>query len=293
MEELKNLLNLIIDVANKDISDSEKHKLLSDLWTRYYKLSNKLNIELDEEYNVSLLLEQSSFIIKQNSIKKEIDYDLLDKSIQRIKNNEGISENEAINILNWTVENTKDNLSTILKYLGKDVESDSLASFCEIAQATTLIPLEKIGIKVTKNKASDSFRYPYNHAFGTASFNIIENDKIIEKNYLIDTTYRQFFTTVKCNEGIYYKKDSIAPDPGYFANEEFARKLLMNGYIELNQKTAELYGLPFYKSSLPLNSEYEDIDFYNNIINKSCNYSANQTDIENFNLDFPTSKRIN
>lgn len=293
MEELKNLLNLIIDIANKDMSDIEKHKLLSDLWTKYYKLSNKLNIELDEEYNLSLLLEQSSFIVKQNSIKKEIDYDLLDESIQRIKNNNGISEHEAINILNWTVENTKDNLSTILKYLGKDIESDSLASFCEVAQATTLIPLEKIGIKVTKNNASDSFKYPYNHAFGTASFNIIENDNIIEKTYLIDTTYRQFFTTVKCNEGMYYKKDSIAPDPGYFADEEFAKILLMNGYIELNQETAKLYGEPFYKSSLPLNSETFDIDFYNNIINKSGDYSANQTDIENFNLDLPNSKRIN
>lgn len=293
MEELKNLLNLIIDIANKDMSDIEKHKLLSDLWTKYYKLSNKLNIELDEEYNLSLLLEQSSFIVKQNSIKKEIDYDLLDESIQRIKNNNGISEHEAINILNWTVENTKDNLSTILKYLGKDIESDSLASFCEVAQATTLMPLEKIGIKVTKNNASDSFKYPYNHAFGTASFNIIENDNIIEKTYLIDTTYRQFFTTVKCNEGMYYKKDSIAPDPGYFADEEFAKILLMNGYIELNQETAKLYGEPFYKSSLPLNSETFDIDFYNNIINKSGDYSANQTDIENFNLDLPNSKRIN
>ena len=293
MEELKNLLNLIIDVANKDISDNEKHKFLANLWTKYYKLSNKLNIELDEEYNVTLLLEQSSFIVKQNSIKKEIDYELLDKSIQKIKNNEAIKENEAINILNWTIENTKDNLSTILKYLGKNVESDSLASFCEVAQATTLIPLEKIGIKITKNNATASFNYPYNHAFGTASFNIIENNKIIKKIYLIDATYRQFFTTTKCNEGMYYKKDSIAPDPGYFANEEFAKILLMDGYIELNQETARLYGEPFYKSSLPLNSESFDIDFYNNIINKSGSYSANQTDIENFNLDFPTSKIIN
>lgn len=293
MEELKEILNSIIDVSSKNLDNKKKHNLLKELWTRYYKLANKLNIELIEEYNLSLILEQESFIVKQDSIKKGIDYELLNKSIEKIKNNCEISELEAINILNWSVENTKDNLSTVLKQLGKNVESDSLSSFCEISQAISLIPLENIGIKVTKNKASECFKYPYNHAFGTATFNIIENDEIIKKTYLIDITYRQFFTTVKCNEGMYYKKNSIAPDPGYFADENFARSLLKNGYVELNEQTAKLYGLPFYMASLPLLSIPEDIDFYKNIINIHGRYSANKSDLEGFNLESPKNKSIN
>lgn len=288
MNDLKEILDLIMEIANKDISNSEKHKLLSELWTNYYKLANKLNIELDD--NISLLLENVSFIIKQDSIKKEINCELLNKTIEKIKNNCGITEDETINLLNWTIENTKSNLSTILNQLGKEVESDSLASFCEVAQALTLMPLENIGIKVTKNNASNCFDYPYNHAFGTATFDIIENGNIVKKTYLIDATYRQFFTTSRCNEGMYYKKDSIAPDPGYFVNEEFAKELLKNGYIELNETTAKLYGLPFYKSSLPMNSNIEELDYYNNIIYGFSMYLANPTDIEGFNLDFPKNK---
>lgn len=288
MDDLKEILNLIIEIADKDMNNSEKHKLLSKLWTNYYKLANKLNIKIDD--SISLLLENASFIIKQDSIKKEINYELLNRTIKKIMNNCGITEDEAINLLNWTIENTKSNLSTVLKQLGKDVESDSLSGFCEVSQALTLMPLENIGIKVTKNSASNCFNYPYNHAFGTATFKIIKNGITIEKTYLIDATYRQFFTTSRWNEGMYYKKDSIAPDPGYFANEEFAKDLLKNGYVELNETTAKLYGSTFYKSSLPINSNLEELDYYDNIIHDFSMYLANPTDIEGFNLNFPKNK---
>ena len=288
MEELNQMLSLIMEIADKDIDNDQKHKLISELWTNYYKLASLLNVELDE--NVSLLLENSSFIVKQDSIKKEIDYELLNETIKKIKNNWGIAEEEAINLLNWTIENTKSNLSTILNQLGRDVESDSLSGFCEVAQALTLMPLENIGIKVTKNNATDCFEYPHNHAFGTATFNIIEDNNLVEKTYLIDATYRQFFTTSRCNTGLYYKKNGSSPDPGYFANEKFARNLLKNGYIELNEITAKLYGLPFYKSSLSINSDAIDIDYYNNIINGVSIYLATPSDIEDFNIDFPKNK---
>jgi len=292
MDELNEILTTITIIAKKNINNNEKHKLLSSLWTKYYKLSNKLNIELEEAENISYSLETTSFKVKQDSIKKDIDYILLNETIKKIKNNCGITETEAINLLNWTVENTKQNLSTVLSQLGKNVESDTLAGFCEIAQALTLIPLENIGIKVTKNNANTCFYYPYIHGFGTATFNIIENDNIVEKTYLIDTTYRQFLTTSKCNEGMYYKKDSIAPDPGYFVNEEFAKELLKHGYIKLNKQTATLYGLPFYKAGIKLNETITNIDFYNNIINIHGNYNINPTDIEGFNLQIKNKSRI-
>lgn len=288
MEELKKLLNLILEVSNQNINNEEKHNLMANLWTKFYKLSNDLDIKLDEEYNVSLLVEQSSFILNQNLIKKDIDYNLLNESITKIENNTPILENEAINILNWTVLNAKENLKEILKCLGKDI-NDSLSGFCEITQAISLIPLENIGIKVTKNTAKDSFGYLYNHAFGTATFNIISNEKIIEKTYLIDISYKQFFSTSKCNYGYYYKKDAIAPDPGYFADKEFARKLLANGYIELNSETAIKYGKPFCESC----RIKSNINFYNNIINKGGNYSAKETDLEDFNLELPNYKSKN
>ena len=40
---LKEILNTIISVYNENLPNDKKHQLLSSLWTRYYKLSEKLN----------------------------------------------------------------------------------------------------------------------------------------------------------------------------------------------------------------------------------------------------------
>lgn len=287
MDELNEILNTLLKLENLEINE-EKHNKMADLWTRYYKLSSMLNIKGENEELINIILENSSFIVKQDTVEKDINDDLLNETIKKIKNNCGISQLEAINLLNWTIMNTKNNLSPILRQLGKNVESDSLSGFCEVSQALTLMPLENIGLEVTKNNATNCFNYSGNHCFGTVTFNIEENNK---KVYLIDFTYRQFLKTSLCNEGIYYKDDHIAPDPGYFVDKDFAKELLKNGYVELNEKTAELYGLPFYKASVPLNTKIEELDYLNNIKNGISIYSANDTDLEGFNIDFKNKSR--
>ena len=52
-------------VYNENIDNDKKHQLLSTLWTKYYKLSEKLNIKLDEAYNLYLIGENESYIIYQ------------------------------------------------------------------------------------------------------------------------------------------------------------------------------------------------------------------------------------
>lgn len=290
MDELNEILNTLIKLENLEINE-EKHIKMADLWTRYYKISNLLNIKGENEELINIILENSSFIVKQDTVEKDINYELLDETIKKIKNNCGISELEAINLLNWTISNAKNNLSPILRQLGKNIESDSLSGFCEVSQALTLMPLENIGLNVTKNNATNCFNYEGNHCFGTVTFNIEENSKTYKKSYLIDFTYRQFFKTTLCNEGIYYKAGHIAPDPGYFADKDFAKELLKNGYIELNEKTAELYGMPFYKASIPMNSKIKKLNYLNNIKNGISIYSANETDLEGFNIEFKNKSR--
>lgn len=95
-------------------------------------------------------------------------------------------------------------------------------------------------MKVTKNTARYCFDYPYNHAFGTVRFSIVENGKPVEKYFLIDTTYRQFFIKEKCSKIHYYLGDMIAPTIGYFIeDEEFAKTLMEDGFIELTPLTAK------------------------------------------------------
>ena len=63
------------------------------------------------------------------------------------------------------------------------------------------MPLEKLGLSVTKNTAEASFDYSLHHAFGTVKIPILENATLKEEFFLIDPTYKQFFTAVRCNFG--------------------------------------------------------------------------------------------
>ena len=52
MEELRNILENIAEIANSEMSKDQKHSSFSYLWTKYHKLSNQLNIDLDEAHNL-------------------------------------------------------------------------------------------------------------------------------------------------------------------------------------------------------------------------------------------------
>lgn len=302
ISELVQYLDQLSDVYMRYYNNDERHKAAAELWTKYYKRSKEMGISLDEAYNMSLMYENESYIINQNPIRQKIDSKTVSEIVHKLyfanKENEeskmlvdGITYNEANILLMWSVENTR----KILSKMGIDIENNSLNGFCELGQAVSLLPYEELGLYVTKNKAKECFNYPYNHAFGTVSIPIIDNDKVILKTYLIDTTYRQFFSTVRCNEGRYYideNDDGIetTPAPGFFVKDkEFAKKLMGNGYIELTEETAKKYGEPFYLSSLKLGEKKSDLNFnyYNSIIKNIGSYSIDLDEIEDFNYNFP------
>ena len=307
METLKEILNTIMEVYNEDLDNDKKHQLLSTLWTRYYKLSEKLNIKLDEAYNLYLIGENESYIIYQEPERKRID----DKKLQialnhynEIKNNgfkEGLTEEEIKILLDYSVENARKSFEN----LGINVKTNSLNGLCELGQALTIMPLENLGIEVTKNSATACFNYPFNHVFGTVTFPYQDNDRVIDKTYLIDSTYRQFFSTMRCNEGRYYTEEEntnlkVAPDPEYFITDEnFAKTLMKDGYIELTKENAKKYGEPFYKASISLKELYKlDIkdnkDYYSLILLDNADYIVRKSELEGLNLEFPktSNKRL-
>lgn len=302
MEEARKILNQLIELYNTDVSNDKKHELGSVLWTNYYKVCNENNITLSEGYNLYLMLENESYIIDQKPIRKTINNEelsyVVDK-LNRVLNDDflldGINYDEAFMILDWTVENTRRNFES----MGIFVDNNSLNGFCEIGQAISLMPLEKLGLRVTKNTASDSFNYPYNHCFGTVTFPIIENGIKKDVTFLLDTTYRQFFSTVRCNEGRYYTKEEntnlvTAPDPGYFMEDiSFAKQLMSDGYVILNENTAKTYGEAFYLSSLKIGEKRfdENENYLDAILNTSTNYKVNDFELDGLNVDFPLSNK--
>jgi hypothetical protein len=233
MEELNHILDDIIGVYNSELDNDTKHSKAADLWTKYYSLSKKLNIKLDQAYNLYLMFENESYIINQNPIRRKVDNDNISialKHFEEVQNGErlGITQDDAINLLDWTVENTRCNLEGLCI----DLNKSSLNGFCDIAQASTLMPLEDKGFDVKKLSATDTFKYPFNHYFGTVNFPIEENGKLVNKVYLIDVTFRQFFSTVRCNYGRYFTEEEntgicTAPDPGFFIEDvDFAKELM-------------------------------------------------------------------
>ena len=298
MNELNKYLESIRKLYNSNLSNSEKSSKLSTLWTDYYKKSHELGIDLDEAYNLYLLGENESYIIDAIPLNYDIsDLEIticINKLKEALKYKTGITKEEAFTILKWDILNARRGFKT----LGINMEKDSLNGFCELGQALTIMPLENIGLKVTKNKAKDCFDYNHNHAFGTVTLPIIINNQVINKTYLIDSTYRQFFTTTRCNLGRYYAKDPdlgipATPDPGYFVTDtDFAKNLIKTGFCELNSDTAQKYGEAFYLSSLDKNMKKQDINYYQSIKNNTSNYVLNVNELEYLNIDFPNSSTL-
>ncbi len=141
--------------------------------------------------------------------------------------------------------------------------------------------------------------------FGTVTFPYQDNERVIDKTYLIDSTYRQFFSTMRCNEGRYYTEEEntnlkVAPDPGYFVTDKnFAKSLMKDGYIELTKENAKKYGEAFYKASISLKeldklNAKDNNDYYSLILLNNENYSVRKSELEGLNLEFPetNSKRL-
>ena len=290
MKELYEILKEIQESYNYNGSQTDKSNLIRKLWTKYYILSNKLNIKLDEAYNLYLLGENESYIIDAIPTKKNINNQELQEALNNYYHNNYLTHKEVKLILDSVINFTWSSL----ELLGINLDNNSLNGYCELAQALSILPLETIGLKNTKNSASECFKYPFNHKFGTVTFTEKNNDKIEEKTYLIDPTYRQFFTSIRCNEGRYYTKEEntnkIAnPDPGYFIEDiSFAKELITNGYIELTKENSIKYGEPFYLSSLPQNklNNKTNIDYYKNIITSTEKYTISRDEIEEFNYNY-------
>lgn len=302
-------LNKILDKIENLYYDEDlanKQKDLLNLWTKYYQLSSSYNIELSRAYDLYLLGENVSYVLdaKLNYNKNLI---VPVEIINKLKDNNGISMDEANIFLSWIVNRTWNNLS----YFGIDMSRNSLNGFCEFAQLSSLYTLEKMGLNVTKNTAEDSFGYLFHHAFGTVEIPIEKNGVVSNQLFLIDPTYKQFFTAVRCNHGRFYAKEEntgmiVAPDPGYFMKsdkeKEVSEQIIKNGYILLTEEVANIYGSGFKKASISLeNFDMHDIisnydgEFYINMIkNTSKDYCADLSELKDygFDLDIPNSKMI-
>lgn len=266
MEKLKAILDEIDKTCNENLDESMKKYILGNLWKRYNIEKN--NIICDEIY-----------IIDQEPTYEKVNLESVRNAISNLKDGSAtIDDAEAL--LKWNVQNTREGLTK----LGLNIKKDSLDGYCELSQLLSIYPLEELGLEVTKNTARYCFDYPYNHAFGTVKIPVIENGNKIDKYFLIDVTYRQFFVREKCSKIQYYLDDMIAPSVGFFVKDkQFAKTLIRDGFIELTPSIAKEYGEPFTKAGL----DYTNIDYFDSIINCKSDYVLSTSEIGDLNVKLP------
>lgn len=255
-EKRKSMVKNLNELLNQQPFDIEKY--LSKK-TEYAVFCYENNLPtFSRDLNESLL--EQLFIIPSEPIKYSIDEEIKCRALNKIKDSSPLTAEEIQTILESVVQVARNKLE---KERGS-LENNSLSGACGLGQGLTYFPLEKIGVGTTINNISHFPDTRYRHAFLTCFFKTIEDGQPVNKQYLIDTTYRQFFTYERCNESAFYtvdsySKDETAPDAGYFLTQfedgrEFSKKLLKQGYIELTEENARLYGLGFSCESLSFNN---------------------------------------
>ena len=301
----------IIDGIKKDTklyfeTDDEKIKkeIINDLERKYNMLFyiNALK-DVNAMYNLPNEIEllPNIYLVDQKPERFEIDEDLLTTNIDV---SQGLTEDEAIELLKWTSNNTRDNLniSNKMRNSSADVyDNDSLGGSCGFSQFSTLYPLKQLGLKVTINNIGEIGEG--RHAYGTVIIPIKKGNEIVNKRYLIDCTYRQFFTVPN---NIISRYLNTRPEIGFYIvndSEEviFAKELMKNGFIEATDENLKKYLKPFFSMKFDIeglskvDKEFLKIDIIDIIDNKQDEWDYTEEEFNNWgmNLSIINKKKSN
>lgn len=305
---LKIIKNRIKENIDKyfSIEDIQEKKIIKKELIKYYNLlyyyQAKVN-GLERVYILDNEIEQLSNIYMLEQLPKL--FEINENLLSEINVSNGLTMEQTLELLQWTVNNTRKNLmidgnQRIRKH--EDVYGNScLAGTCGLSQFSTLYPLKQLGLEVTVNNIDDMCGIK--HAYGTVLIPIKTDDKIVNKRFLIDCTYRQFFT-LPFNVVSRYLSDS--PSVGFFVSQEkeyidFANKLLKNGFVFASLENMKLYFGPFFYSSIlvdniyDMDEKFDEIDILEIVDKKQSefDYTKEEFDEWGLNLDFSFNKNKN
>ena len=127
---------------------------------------------------------------------------------------------------------------------------------------------------------------------------INEDGKIINKRFLIDCTYRQFFLL---RNNLISNYINSTPDIGFFVKESeeetrFAKELLSNGFTDGGKEALSLYLKPFYACSLTMDKVFKldklfnELDILDIVLNRGEEFDYDEEEIlsRGMNIELPT-----
>lgn len=187
-----------------------------------------------------------NFVIESTPNKIEIDYDLISQIENKLEDNIPLSQDEAKYFLDYIVFITRTKFTN-------DLDNYSFEWKCDTAISIIGNYLNSLNVNYnvcdTQKVITNNIK---GHTFMIVNLNT-ENGTL---SYLIDPTYRQFFTKDTCNESNYTLINGIyvtTPNPGYFIKEEdksIIKTFLQKGYSILDNNIARIYGDSFYNTKV-------------------------------------------
>ncbi len=199
------------------------------------------------------------FIIKSNPMIVSYDSSVIDEIESKIKNSFPVTEEETEMLLDYICYETRKKLSNDIlndDFSGKDLEAASIITSY----------LHDLGVKhAVCNTRNSIDKNVYNNTFITATFetNLYGND--VELTYLIDPTFRQFFTTEKCNANNRVMRNQVfikKPAPGYYIHTcdmDTIEYFLEHGYDFLDYDLAYAYCNSFNDTKIFTKKENEEV----------------------------------
>lgn len=178
------------------------------------------------------------YIYNINEEEMNIDYDYLFGIESKIKDNEELIESEINYYLTSLLCELKKKLNTI-------TNDDSYKGLCSYAQCALHYHLESLNVKHYMHRTINTIdKDCTDHYFLIADFNVMSKPI----SYILDPTYKQFFTSEIC-----FKDDNEIKIPGkYYINHPEFKDIIIDfldkGFIPMNDNTIKMYGDSFYYS---------------------------------------------
>lgn len=233
-----------------------------------------------------------NFVIESTPNKIEIDYDLISQIENKLEENISLSQDEAKYFLDYIVFTTRTRFTN-------DLDNYSFEWKCDTAISIIGNYLNSLNINYnvcdTQKVITNNIK---GHTFMIVNLNT-ENGIL---SYLIDPTYRQFFTKDTYNESNYALINGIyvtTPNPGYFIKEkdkEKVKKLLINGYSILTNDIARIYGDSFYNTKVGEdNTTYKSIPgsiYINSFLKGNSHLSKTNDELQDLKIEKQNQKAL-
>lgn len=240
----------------------------------------------------------------QNTVMDDVNYDIINLVEEKCFNGASLTENEINYYLTYICFEVRKKLAF---KSSKELAISNFSFECDTAQSIIVNYLKKLNVLCNPIQTEKAISAEIiGHSFVVAQFLVNEE----RKSYLIDPTYNQFFDSDKCQEKEFMIVNGIVvktPDPGYFilkeGNQEKIRPLLENGFLNLSEENAKIYGDSFYKTKVGISQDYMNNltlpgKIYIKCFKNSDKLTYSNENLENLNLSldpiyhFPKQKTV-